>query len=140
MRALLPLLLMACGGNETIAITPPTLEFGSVDFQQELPPAGHNVIELSLENTGKRPLSIAFSAFPDDRLTISALFASTSPPTLADLESGSTHVVQIGVSAYELGERDTQVEGTIQLAAAGEFFAIPFDYVPVRIIDGDSGL
>ncbi|TNE86519.1 MAG: hypothetical protein EP330_22535 [Deltaproteobacteria bacterium] len=137
----LPLLLVGCGGGDPLAIRPEVLDFGEVDFQQELPSAGYDVIELSLENTGGRALEIAFPAFPEARLRLSALFASDGPPTLAPLEPGETQIVQIGVWAYELGERDTEVETEVTVTAGGDTWRIPASYVPIRQIDGgDSGL
>lgn len=133
-------LLTGCGGKELLAISPATLDFGEVDFQAEEPAAGYDAMELRLENASGRSLDISFPGFPDDRLRITALFASQTPPTLSALAPDEAHVVQVGVIAYELGERDTLVETALRVSAGGEQWMVPVQYVPVRNIDGDSGL
>lgn len=138
MRWLL-LLLVGCGGGEAFEVRPSSLDFGEVDFQQSVPAEGYNALELELVNNSKRGLDLSFPDFPEDRLVLSALFSSDSPPTLAELAPGESHVVQIGVLAYELGERDTVVETALRVSASGESVRVAASYTPVRLIDGDSG-
>lgn len=133
---------MACGGGAApFEVSPGSLAFGEVDFQASLPESGYNALNLTIENTGSRPIDVAFPAFPEDRLRVSALFASESPPTLATLEPGDQQTVVIGVIAYELGERDTLVETSLAVSARDARVSVPVTYTPVRdIVGGDSGL
>ena len=132
-------LCVGCGGSDGLMVVPATLDFGEVDFQQEAPPEGYNAQTLSFENTTGRRLTVSFPGFPSDRLTLTALFSTPEPPTLAPLEPGESQAVVIGVSAYELGERDTVVETRVLLRTIRGDQAVPVLYTPIRNITDDTG-
>ena len=134
------LCLAACAGEAPLQITPTTLDFGDVDFQPATPSEGYAAQTLSFENTTGRRLTVSFPDFPSDRLTLTALFSEPQPPTLSPLDPGESQAVVIGVSSYELGERDTLVQTRVLLRTSRGDQVVPVSYTPIRIIPEDTGL
>jgi len=138
---MLLLALFACSKTE-IGVTPTLLDWGEVDFHPEVPETGHEPLQISIVNTSEEDADVVISGFPDERFQLNvALLSVEDPPTLPTLAPLATHVITVGVRAYEEGERDTLVEGSFTLGADGmkEPVTVAWKYVPVRNIPIDTG-
>ncbi|MFK7928008.1 MAG: hypothetical protein AB8H79_07450 [Myxococcota bacterium] len=125
-------LTIGCGSGE-ITVTPASLDFGVVDFNQANPGGGYNAVEWTVTNSGTRDLQPIIRGVDDERLTLAGRLEDSEPPWL-QLPEGSVSVLTIGVAGYEAGEWDTEVSGTITISADGlkEDVAVPFTYTPTR--------
>lgn len=133
MRALTlaSLCLIACGSAE-LAVSPSSLDWGEVDFQEERPGDGYAPFDVVLRNDGSRPLDLSVRSFDSDRLLLSARFEEE--PRLPRLEPGQQHVITVGVWAYLPGEWDTLVEGEFRVTGdqLRDPVIVPWSFTPVR--------
>ena len=119
-----------------IEVTPTSLDFGEVDFQQEVPAGGFNPQAVTITNTGETVVAPSVTGFDDTRLVLDGLFESTDPPTVFPLDPGASVTVQVAVVGYDLGERDTTVNGQFRVSADGaEAVDVQWSFVPVRRFD-----
>jgi hypothetical protein len=135
------LALLACSKTE-IGVTPQFLDWGEVDFQQEMGTSGYEPQTMIITNTGEKDVDIQLVGFPSDRLLLGvAQLASDDPPTLPTLPPTASHQFTIGVQSYELGEQTTLVEGSFDVTAEGvkEPITVNWQYVPIRDLVEDSG-
>lgn len=119
-----------------IEVNPTSLDFGEVDFQQDVPAGGFNPQAVTITNTGETVVAPSVTGFDDTRLVLNGLFESTDPPTVFPLDPGASVTVQVAVVGYELGERDTTVNGQFRVSADGaESVDVQWSFVPVRRFD-----
>jgi hypothetical protein len=133
------LLLWGCGHAE-LAVAPVQVDFGNVDFQQDIPPEGLSAQDVVISNISDKAVDVVIASFPEDRLVLGGFFPD-APYTFPRLDAGATTTITLGVKHYDEGERDTLVEGSFTLEAKQlkDPVVIGFSYTPVRIIGGDSG-
>ena len=127
--------LVGCA-RPVFQVSPTSLEFGEVDFQQEVPVSGFNPQSVTITNTGETVVAPAVTGFDDTRLVLDGLFESTDPPTVFPLDPGASITVQVAVVSYALGERDTAVNGQFRMSADdAEPVEVDWTFVPVRRFD-----
>jgi hypothetical protein len=136
-------LLSACGGGSgnVATATPSQLDWGEIDFQQDMPDEGYDAVDFTVSNDGKADLDIVLRGFDTTRLRLGApLLVRADPPTLPTLSPGQSMVMRLGVYAYADGDRDTLVSGSFELEAAGikDPTSVPWSFTPIRIIDTDT--
>jgi hypothetical protein len=129
--------LTACGGAKgELLAEPASLDFGVIDFQQEVPSEGLNPQELALTNDTDAELLVEITGFDADHLCIPGVDAAPSPITT--LAAGESYSLFVGVCGYDsaAGERDSLVEGLLVFDAEGleEALEVPWSFTPVRSI------
>ena len=121
-----------------LSVDPASLDWGEVDFQQDLPPNGYGEKQLTLTNTGERDLDIVLRDFPTDRFVLGTPpLALADPPTLEPLSPGQTVTLTVGVLDYESGELTTTVTGDFSFTADGldSPAVATWSYTPIRDLD-----
>ena len=138
-HALLGLALAGCAGAE-LELTPPTVDFGEVDFQETRPPDGYGAVAIAVSNSGGRTLDLTVMGLDPARLVLSGPVAG-DPPALEPLAPGEERLLTLGVWDYALGERDTEVSGALRFTAPQLRDPVPLSwrYVPVRGLGDDTG-
>ena len=125
--------LIGCGSGE-IVVTPATVSFGEIDFNEPRPDTGYNPTSVEIENVGGGTLDVVVRDVDEERILLGGQFVTTEPPTLQPLDNGSSIVITLGVWGYDLGELDTVVSGTVRITADGlrEDTIVGWSYTPVR--------
>lgn len=143
---LLPLLLaVACRAPGSLQVDPDALDWGEVDFYEEMPEGGYDPTTLTLTNTGERSLEVTLPGFDHEHLCLEGFTDDQEDVALPTLEPGSTYLLVVGVCGYRVegssSERDTLVEGEITFTHGGEGspVAVPFSFTPVKNIPVDTG-
>lgn len=131
------LFTLACASG-TLDVTPTSLEFGEVDFMEDVPSAGLNPIDLLLENAGEGELTnVTLSGVDAERFEVTGIVDST-------LDEGQALQLTVGVAGYDIegGELTTEVTGNFFVNAdeLSESVAIPWSYTPVRNIEDDTAV
>lgn len=143
MRAdLLPFLaLAACAGSRgLLEPDPPSLDFGEVDFQQEMPEGGYGLVEVQVWNHGKAQVEPQIPGFDRSRLCMNG-WTDAGAIDLGPLPPESYILLQVGVCGYQPGDRDTLVEGDIQIVsdASDPLVLLPWSFTPIRDLGDDTG-
>ncbi len=147
MTPLIALTLLACGEGD-LAVEPVALSWGEVDFQTHacmdcLCDEGCQPRELALTNAGDADLKLDLPLGVDPHLCPFG-YDGSQALDLGTLEPDATFTLTLSVCHYDPGERDTEVEGTIDLETDGvdSVIRVPFSFTPIRNIDSgpsDSG-
>ena len=123
-----------------LGVFPSALDYGAVDFLEEMPEEGYASTELRLTNNGEVPFTLTLATFDFDHLCAPG-FAS-APTELVDLEPDESYSLFVGVCAYsaEGGERDSEVSGEIVFESddLDAPVAVPWSFTPVLGL-GDTG-
>lgn len=133
-------LLSACGSAGLVTAFPTSLDFGAVDFLDDVPSGGFAPTVLTVRNGGEADLAIALTDVDFERLCVAGFAAS--PIDIGTLSPGSSYVLTVGVCGYdrEGGERDTLVSGAFTIEADGaEPVVVPWSFTPTLGLGGDSG-
>ena len=134
--------LVACGGAD-LSVSPVSLDFGEVDFQQTRPDAGFDPLPVTITNNGKDPVDLVIENFDSTHLLLGAQLVVDDPPTLASLEEGQQAVLTVAVWDYDVaaGERDSLVKGSFDLNASNlkDPLVVSWSFTPIRNIGGDTG-
>lgn len=123
-----------------MTITPNRLDWGEIDFQQDMPPAGYEQVEVTVENAGKKPVDITIPDFDFAELCLEGF--TRAPIALPTLDAGQTYLLRVSVCAYDptvgygvvhSGEIDFEYDKYVQV--------VPWSFTPTRRIAGgdDSG-
>lgn len=128
----------ACGGEPVINFSPARLDFGTVDFAEEVPEGGFAPIALTVRNDGDRDLEWSLTTLDAQRLCIPGI--GEAPATLPTLTADAAQTYEIGVCGYvpEAGDRDTLVTGSVSFDIDGSSFSVPWGFTPVLGL-GDPG-
>lgn len=138
--------VLACGEGD-LAVEPTSMTWGEVDFQTNacidcLCDEGCQPRTLTLTNAGDADLKLDLPLGVDSHLCPFG-YEGDQPLDLGTLSPDASFVLTLSVCAYEPGERDTQVEGTIDLETDGvdTVIRVPFSFTPIRNIGtgGDTG-
>ena len=123
----------------SVSLSPNPLEFGEIDFNQNLPEAGYNVQEVFLRNDGDEDLDLVISGVDETRVLLSGQFLTQKPLTLMTIAPEQFHTLTLGIIGYDVegGERDTLVEGYIIVDATNlkEPARLNWSFTPVRVFD-----
>ena len=127
---MLGLLLIACGSIE-ITPFPSSLNFGDVDFKEDMPDGGYTPIELALTNTGAKETELEVISFDFEHLCLEGY--NGVPASLSTLASGSTFTLLVSVCDYieEAGERDDLLTGSIDIDYGKNTVSIPWSFTPI---------
>jgi hypothetical protein len=135
--------LFACGEGD-LAVQPVSLSWGEVDFQTSdctdcTCENGCQPMTLTLTNAGDADLHVELPLGVDAHLCPFG-YDGTFPIDLGTLSPDASFTLTFSVCYYEPGERDTLVEGTIDLETDGidTVIRVPFSFTPIRIIGGGS--
>ena len=132
------LLCLACSTG-SVSLSPNPLEFGEIDFNQDLPEAGYNAKEVFLRNDGEEDLDLVITGVDDSRLLLSGQFLTQKPLTLMTIGPEQFHTLTLGIIGYDVegGERDTLVEGYFIVDAPNlkEPARLNWSFTPVRVFD-----
>ena len=132
------LALVACGGD--LIVSPPRLDFGTVDVQGELPDTGYGSLQLTLDNQTGSDQDLSLQGFDTERFVLGALTVSDNPPTLDTLDDGNQLVITVGVRSYETGERDTEVLGSFDIDGPdlSDPITVDWTYTPTRNLSDED--
>ena len=130
-----------CGKDAgQLGVFPSALDYGEVDFLDEMPEEGYASTELRLTNSGEVPLALTLATLDLDHLCAPG-FGSV-PADLVELEPEESYSLFIGVCAYsaEGGERDSEVRGQIVIESddLDGPVSVPWSFTPVLGL-GDTG-
>ncbi len=135
--------MVACGGKGgELSFSPPSISWGEINFAEDPPEGGFDVLQIVVENTSDKDMEAQLSRFDFDHLCL--LGFSSVPTALDTLGPGGTYALEVGVCGYsaENGERDGVVTGEIGVSAPemdGEATA-SWSFTPVvRSGDDDTG-
>jgi hypothetical protein len=128
----------ACGGEPVVNFSPARLDFGTVDFAEEVPEGGFAPIALTVRNDGERDLPWSLTTLDGERLCIPGI--GEAPVELPDLAADASQTYTVGVCGYvaEAGDRDTLVTGSLRFDIDGASFSVPWGFTPVLGL-GDPG-
>ncbi len=138
--------LLACGQGD-LAVEPVSLTWGDVDFQTTecmdcTCDDGCEPQELVLTNAGDGDITVELPLGVDPHLCPYGYDGDTALD-LGTLAPDATFVLILSVCSYEPGERDTEVNGTVDIETDGvdSVIQVPFRFTPIRNIDdgGDTG-
>ncbi len=140
MRLIPLLLLVACGGDPLV-VTPTNIQWGEVDFQEDMPVDGYDAQQVILQNTGNKELQFRVTGFDESHLQLGAIWQDAGSYTLLPTAGGSSNVLSVGVIDYELGELTTEVSGSFSITADGlrDPVVVSWAFTPVRKFSGDTG-
>ena len=140
--ALCVLLLPACRGPRgSLQVEPLSIDFGEVDFQQEMPDGGYDPRVITLSNRGEQDLDVWLPGYDQERLCLEGFTAAEGVIELPTLSPGSPYLLTLSVCGYLSGERDLEVEGALRFLNDGEEPAVDLEYrfIPVRELGEDTG-
>lgn len=138
---LTPLVLLCGCARGALALDPPELRWGEVDFQAEPLDCegGCDPMTATLRNEGSGELPLRLPDGYDGEHLCIAGFDPEEPLELGVLAPGSSYVLEISVCGYLAGERDAEVSGALRLDADGEQVLWPWAFTPVRDFGEDTG-
>ena len=136
------LTLLACTSNQgSIIVEAGSLNWDTVDFQQEIPADGYQAKQVLVTNNSRLDLDVSINNFDTDHLILGALLIKIDPPTMS-LSAAEQIIITIGVGGYLDGERDTTVSGSFNFDAE-QLLAptyVDWSFIPVREFEDDTGL
>lgn len=137
-------LIAACGGPKgEIELAPKRLDFGEVDFQDEMPEGGYLRTEVVLTSAGEADVTATLAKIDLVHLCLEGFNEGMIPAELPVLAPDQDYSLFFSVCAYveEDGERDTLVSGDVVIETDGdpERILLPWSFTPVRNILDDTG-
>ena len=131
-------ILAACSAPELHA-RPDDLDFGEVDFAQEMPSEGYELQDVTLQNKSDSTLSLYITNFDFEHLCLQGF--SEIPADLGSINPGSSYALYVSVCDYieENGERDDLIEGEITIEYNDKYtLQIPWSFTPVLNLSTDT--
>ncbi len=125
------LILAACTAPELIFL-PQELEFGDIDFSEEMPDGGYAPMDLKITNESTKDTDIYITDFDFSRLCFQGF--SELPIDLGSLNPDSSYSAVVSVCNYieENGERDDLLEGSIIIEYNDKYtHSLPWSFTPV---------
>lgn len=132
-------IFVACKAPE-LRFSPEELDFGEVDFSEEMPEGGYSPLALRLTNESTKDLSLYITDFDFNHLCL--LGFSDLPADLGSLSPDSSYSAMVSVCDYieENGERDDLLQGTITVAYNEKYtLSIPWSFTPILDVSQDTG-
>jgi len=132
------LFLFSCNKSTLVAF-PSSLDWGEVDFSLAVPEEGFNPQSVTIRNNGESATSAEIYGFDFDHLCLAGF--SSVPAEIGDMEPEDEFLLTVGVCDYapDNGERDSTVEGVIEISYEKEILSIPWTFIPVLGLTEDSG-
>ena len=130
---------IACN-SELLDSSVTEINFGDIDFAEEMPEGGYERRTVEVENISKKTLEISIPNFDFEHLCL--LRFTENPVEIGELSPNSTYKLEISVCDYivENGERDSLVEGSVQIESGENRLEIPWSFTPrLNIEVDDSG-
>ena len=132
-------IFIACAAPE-LTFSPEELQFGDIDFSEEMPNGGYSPMDLKLTNESTKDLDIYIIDFDLSRLCFQGF--SELPIDLGSLSPDSSYSGVVSVCDYieENGERDDLLEGNIVIEYNDKYtLSLPWSFTPVLNISADTG-
>ena len=130
----------ACTTETFLSVSPDNLDFGEVNFREEMPEGGYHPLELTIQNTSTKDVDLYLQ---DADLTHLCVEGFTNIPTnVSKLSPNDRFVFLVSVCDYieENGERDDLLTGAILLDDGTSTYEVPWSFTPVLDIAGDTGM
>ena len=140
----LALVALACGAMtaackagdpDSLTASPTDIEWGEVDFQQEMPTTGYDEQTINLTNESDEDVTVEIIELDLDHLCSPGI--PSTPFEVGTLRPGQTLGVFVSVCDYrrEDGERDSEQTGTVVFSSsAGGEAAVGWSFTPVEIL------
>ena len=136
-------LLLGCTKTE-ITYTPDIIEWGEINFYDDMPENGYDEQNIVFQNIGKKQISLLVSGFNSEYFCIKN--ADTDFIEIDDLYTNQIFEVSVSVCDYmeENGQRDEYVEGQFEIFdetkdSKKKIGEINWSFTPVIHILEDSG-
>ena len=144
------LALLACGSQGDLELTPRSVEWGEVNFQNEPCTdcecdAGCGPTELTLLNEGEADLNVQLpNGYDGERLCIAGFPEYDEPIDLGVIAPDSSYTLTLSVCGYVVGTSSEQGEalsGTMTFITDGEKGAVELEwsFTPIRDFE-DTGI
>ena len=135
--------LLGCTKTE-ITYSPDIIEWGEINFYDEMPENGYDEQNIVFQNIGKKQISLLVSGFNSEYFCIAD--EEKDYVYMADLYPNQIFEVSVSVCDYmeEYGQRDELVEGEFEIfdetkGAKTKIGHIDWSFTPVIHILEDSG-
>ena len=136
-------LLLGCTKTE-ITYTPDVIEWGEINFYDDMPENGYDEQNIVFQNIGKKQISLFVSGFDSEYFCL--LGQERDSISLSNLEPNQIFSVSVSVCDYieENGQRDEELNGTFEIfdetqGTQKKIGTINWSFTPVINILGDSG-
>jgi hypothetical protein len=118
-------------------VSPERLDFGVVDFTQDLPDSGFAATTLVLTNTGSGDPEVTLIDFPFDWLCAEGF--SGAPAEVGSLGPGEELRFTVGVCAYDAEQGvDVERSGTVDFDIGDARTTVPWSFTPTNDLSGGS--
>ncbi len=119
-----------CGGAPLIDFDPGALDWGEVDFGEDVPADGFAPTEVTITNRGESTVELTLTDFPFDTLCLKGF--TDVPAPLPTLEPEEQALLTVAVCAYDAeGGRGVERGGDILIDADGEIESLSWSFTPV---------
>lgn len=141
--SLLPL-LAACAGKEgVLTLEPAFIDWGEVNFHENMPLEGYDQRDVKLTNNGEADLNVSIPGYDREHLCMIGFEDQDGLIELPPLSPGSYYELWLTVCNYdpEAGEMGSTFDGRIQLVNDGDdpVEMLEYTFTLVRDQDGDTG-
>ena len=135
-------LLLGCTKTE-IEYSPTFIDWGEINFYNEMPENGYEPQNIVFRNMGKKQTSLSVSGFNKEYFCVVGELEN-SFIDISELEPNQIFEISVSVCNYveENGERDTKISGQFQIFDEIQYKnigSIDWSFTPIIQIQGDSG-
>lgn len=123
------------GDPESLSVDPPSIAWGEVDFQQDMPTEGYAEQAINLTNDAEEEVTVEVAALDLDHLCSPGI--PQTPFEIGTLTPGQTLSFFVSVCDYsrEGGERDSEQAGTVVFtSSSGGRAEVPWTFTPVEVL------
>ena len=127
--------LTACASGEpdSLSVAPASLDWGEVDFQEEMPTEGYDETTVSITNEAEEEVTVEVVELDLDHLCSPGI--PSTPFEIGTLSEGQSLSFFVAVCEYspEAGERDSEQTGTMVFrSSAGGQAEVGWSFTPVE--------
>ncbi len=137
-------LLAACDQEQgELSVYPQSVDFGTVNFMEEMPGEGYAQQSIDVMNVGLADLNVWLPSYDQVHMCLEGFEASEGTIELPTISPESRYILKLAVCGYDQygGELESEIRGDIQLLNDGvdPLVELPYSFTPVRDQGSDTG-